>query len=476
MNLGTVLLTTFVFVGVISCQCNSYYAWDCSSLTNRLYNFSSVKHPLSSNPSTNTQGPKFWVDPLTSWSFWPKLLTAHGWQSSHYSDPDVVLKLLWKNVPEDFWHHFNPETNLVNRFPEAHHISDKLSHDKLIKAFFARTGCSWREMYPLSFDLHDDKECKQFVEACFEDAEAEKIWFFKPSGGRGGSGIRVLPTHAILPPDFYPVPSNIKERKDWVRAKTEYFCASPEISKDFLVQEAIEPLTLIHGARFHIRAYLLIVSTDPYIALFRNGFALRSFHPHVPYSRSGKAKVNPRTKSLPLNQYITHTKFQEKHPSYSYPDHWWTYDKLRKYYREQPELGDDKFLLLLDAIKKMTLTVSDTLLPNNPTSKGLYYFLSVDMMVKADGSLRLLEANNSPLLAVQPGMWEGRIAEDFRIMNEILHIVYTFHMDSKIPGKADPKSLVLSPEWDLLHDNFSEPERRYAPVRYCDKTEEKEDL
>lgn len=246
----------------------------------------------------------------------------------------------------------------------------------------------------------------------------------------------------------------------------EDFCTSPSVDEDFLVQESIEPLLLVHGSRFHIRSYLLIVSTDPFIALFRNGFALRSFHPYLPYI-PGRPKVNPRKKSLPLAQYITHTKFQEMHPRYSYADHWWTYDRIQKYFESEESLGSEKFSNLLDNVKRMTLTVSDTLRPRHPAKKGMYYFLSVDMMVKSDLTLRLLEANTSPLLAVQPYMWNARVKEDFKIMNEILHIIYTYYTESRKDGQFDPTSLILSPDWDLLDDEYSVPSRRYAPLVSC---------
>ncbi|MCL4419353.1 tubulin--tyrosine ligase family protein, partial [Patescibacteria group bacterium] len=98
-----------------------------------------------------------------------------------------------------------------------------------------------------------------------------------PTGGRG-EGIRVLPTSLLLSGFDMTVSDleNAESRTLACRRATSSFHVE-------MIQKEVYPPLLIHGSTFHVRTYLLIVSTDPYVVLFRKGFALRNLHPYTTY-------------------------------------------------------------------------------------------------------------------------------------------------------------------------------------------------
>lgn len=210
--------------------------------------------------------------------------------------------------------------------------------------------------------------------------------------------------------------------------------------------------------------YLLIVSTNPYVVLLRKGFALRNIHPYEEYVE-GQSRIvenEDGTKTLPLDSYITHTTFQKKHENFTYPDHWWTFDKVEEYF------GPENSEKIITGLKKIASIVTDILEGHNPKERGLYYFLAIDSIIRSDFSAQMLEMNTIPYLGILPDMVESRQREDFKLVNEILHIVYSFETHSRNPERDfQAKKLELSPDWHLIRNDYNQPEFRAAPKTDC---------
>jgi hypothetical protein len=380
------------------------------------------------------------------------------------------LKLFWRQKPRDFWEYFSPGKDIVNRFPSYGHINDKAGNMKAIKSFFQGIGCNYEDLHPASYSLRNYGECLAFLEDAHglheDSSKPDTLWYIKHPRGTGGKGIRVLPTSFLL--------SELKITSDDISGKAtrEATCRRLRAARrtDFF-QKQIHPPLLIHESTFHVRIYLLVLSTDPYVVLFRKGFILRNLHPYQEYSpeeserffqeEDKKTKSKEETKekgesdegetrleeeqgdnsrTLPLEGFITHTTFQEKHLNYSYTDHFWLFDKVEEY------LGEEKMEVFLNSLKRMAATMSDVIEPENPKQEGLYFFLAVDSVVKEDMSVRVLEMNTVPYLGIESEVWEGRQREDFKIANEVLHLVYKFW------GLKEKTGLVLSDDWELLRD------------------------
>lgn len=399
---------------------------------------------------------------------WRHVLEANGWVFGNYSDPDVTLKLLWRQKPQDFWEFFSPEKDIVNRFPSVGHINDKANNMRAIKLFFQGIGCNYEEVHPASYSLRNYGDCLAFLEDVDVIQRAsstnETLWYIKNPKGTQGKGIRVLPTSFLL------LELGIASDKFGDHNTRQNVCRRLKVERhaEFL-QKQIHPPLLIHGSTFHARFYILILSTDPYIVLFRKGFVLRNLYPYQEYApehvkpvaldrnndnQGGegpevKPKEGPMT--LPLESYITHTTFQERHANYSYTDHFWLFNKVEEYF------GSEKMGVLLDSLQRLAMTMTDVIEPGNTKQEGLYFFLAVDSVVKNDMSVRLLEVNTVPYIGVESDMWQGRQREDFKIANEVLHLGYKYW------GLKEREGLVLSEDWEMLRDG----KKRLFPLYSC---------
>lgn len=369
---------------------------------------------------------------------------------------------MWRRRPKDFWRFFREEHDLVNGFPSKEHISDKSKNMRAIKKFYHTTGCSYLELHPASHSMRHYGDCLAFMDdlAASYTGQPEILWFLKNPNGCRGEGIRVLPTSQVFT-EFGITTADLMDSTSRINA-----CKRTTSSLHIdMIQKEVYPPLLIHGSTFHVRTYLLVVSTNPYVVLFRNGFVLRNLHRYATYEE-GKTEIRTTEggkKTLPLENYITHTTFQKSHPDYSYPNHWWQFDKLREYF------GEEKYSNLLVSLKKMATTLTDVIQSQNPKQKGFYFFLSVDCIVRDDLTPQLLEMNTIPYLGILPEVWKTRQQEDFKVVNEILHIMYKYHSEIKTGDSSDVASLALSKDWELLRNNHADPEYRFELCRDCSK-------
>lgn len=176
-------------------------------------------------------------------------------------------------------------------------------------------------------------------DAINHQGEPTPIWFLKSVHGTGGKNMSCVANDAL---------------------------ADTELQTNYIIQAGVTNLTLFDGRKFTCRAYCLI--WDHKIYLYQNGFLVVHGQSYDPNSTDYAVQID-------------HTGYADKHspvtmlPLLRYPE----YDR---YYPE---------------IRKLIETLTPVLEPTRLAADSSHYIvLGIDMLFRADGSVRLLEINSIP--------------------------------------------------------------------------------
>ena len=142
-----------------------------------------------------------------------------------------------------------------------------------------RNGCQPAQVSPEAIDLSIAAECKMFAERK-PSRKRNKWWFVKSPHGTGGKGIDIRTT---------------------LEVKASLSCRDAKATP-LLLSQYVTPVWTIRGRKWDVRVYLLIVSTNPLVAMWRPGylqssmeqFYIKSKDPAVhitnPHFSQGKTK------------------------------------------------------------------------------------------------------------------------------------------------------------------------------------------
>ena len=89
----------------------------------------------------------------------------------------------------------------------------------------------------------------------FRNQKLEGVWILKPANESCGVGIEMI--------------DDIKKFQEIMNEEEKY-------NREYVIQKYIENPLLIENKKFDIRCYAMVVSTDPYILLFKHGYVRRA--------------------------------------------------------------------------------------------------------------------------------------------------------------------------------------------------------
>jgi len=223
------------------------------------------------------------------------------------------------------------------------------------------------EISPAQNRLYYKDECETFV------AKVERKYSFllKPETGSQGQGITFHSSAASVMrkvPQFFPCAENVS-----INAVDRY-----------LVQEYIARPLLIHKAKFDLRVYLLVASTDPWMVFFREGYLRRSLHAY-----------NPESKDRAV--YLTNTHYQSLKEGFKLSEHIWTFSMLQDYLTRNGLTGAHYVdAVLAPYLKKVGNFVFQSAKAKLVRRKGSFNIFGLDFMIDDRFRVHFIEANGYP--------------------------------------------------------------------------------
>lgn len=262
--------------------------------------------------------------------------------------------------------------------------------------------------FPLTFTLPDDLEqWKRHAEG-----HPHKKWIYKPNGEAMGRGI-------ILVNKISEVDS--KERPFRTRCKNvEVFDPkeAPLKERDFanygVIQEYMVNPLLLENRKFAVRVYMLVARTKPYLC----------FHYNFGYiKRCGEFYDENKFQREDLFRHITNQEFQKKQDDFteSKAADLMSIESLDAYLREN--LGVPAFRLnFWQQVKaicmEICLGMKETI--EEEGKLGMFELFGLDVIVDADQTVHLLEANRDPSWVMDTQVKKAIIPEMLREMLELV--------------------------------------------------------
>ena len=235
--------------------------------------------------------------------------------------------------------------------------------------FAKKRKCSYDALglQPAQHRLYIKEECDSFV----RKTETKFTFLLKPETGSQGHGITFHSNPAAVMrkvPQFFPCRENV----------------SINAVDRFLVQEYIARPLLVKKAKFDMRVYLLIASSDPWIVFYREGYLRRSLHA---YQMGSKDRA----------VYLTNTHYQSLKEGFKLSEHIWTFENLQDYLTKNGLTGPHYVDAIVEPyIKRVANFVFQSARSKLKRRKGSFHIFGLDFMIDDRLRVHFIEANGYP--------------------------------------------------------------------------------
>ncbi|KAL4436040.1 hypothetical protein ABPG74_022275 [Tetrahymena malaccensis] len=223
-----------------------------------------------------------------------------------------------------------------------------------------------------AFNLSSNNYTQQEEE--FMKLEGNEMWISKPLDQLGGKGINV-----------YQNSSQIKEFIKKIKQN------QTENAEQVIVQRYIENPLLVNKKKFDIRSYVIVISTDPYIVYFLNGYV--------------RLTINDYNKSdTSLLTHLVNTNIQKNHPQFyqKKDDSHWELKKFESALKEQYNMTDNEIQIkLYNQMKKASAYLFKGLEQYFNAFTANFQIFGLDFMFDEDFNPYFIEVNEIPQLLGQ---------------------------------------------------------------------------
>ncbi|KAJ3589707.1 hypothetical protein NHX12_010550 [Muraenolepis orangiensis] len=218
------------------------------------------------------------------------------------------------------------------------------------------------------------------------------VWICKPSGMNQGRGIFLLKT----PGDVADLRLRLEQQESSRSHGGRRAHVRPP--QAYIAQRYVNNPLLLEGKKFDVRSYLLIACTDPYVVLFRHGYARLTCEPYDPRSDN-------------LTAHLTNQCMQKKNPLYSLlkEDTVWSMEKLNDYVNDRYSVakalprdwitGD--FARFMQRVVVQCFSAVKSKLDRK---LGLFDLIGCDFLIDEEFKVWLLEMNCNPALHTNCGV------------------------------------------------------------------------
>jgi hypothetical protein len=373
---------------------------------------------INPKPQVRNRFKKTFVDFRTSECMYTcKLLKAMQWETGINDFPAVFPALLlthWTNYKK----YRSASNSIVNQIgPRGSECigGGKGKQLRCRESLAATHGCEYSSLalQPQQWNFQNPAQCKDFFRSVDENAREGDTWIVKPGGSYHGDGIQLH--HGV---------GKLKKR---------YGACKRVFREGVIAQEYISKPVLWEGKKFDFRSYLLIASTEPFLAFYHDGFVRRA---ELKYSSSSS---DPRAA-------ITNSRSQSE------DNHFYGFSHLQEMLtRDHGFASDFMQTKFLPHALRASLYLFHTAKNLIFRRKGRFQVYALDWMLDVNGDIHLLEANGNPLVRDYPGtgltpaMWTSMIELEEKI-----------HMRPKqLPDLAVRQGFAYS-GWKLIYNELEE--------------------
>ncbi|KAL4486013.1 hypothetical protein ABPG72_003947 [Tetrahymena utriculariae] len=226
-----------------------------------------------------------------------------------------------------------------------------------------------------AFNLSSNNYTQQEEE--FMNLLGSEMWISKPLDQLGGKGINV-----------YQNSSQIKEYIKKIKQESQN---QTEEQQQVIVQRYIQNPLLVNKKKFDIRSYVIVVSTDPYIVYFLNGYV--------------RLTINDYNKNdTDLLTHLVNTNIQKKHPQFNFKkdDSHWELNKFESALKEQYNMTDEEIeIKIYSQMKRASAYLFKGLQQYFNAFTANFQIFGLDFMFDEDFNPYFIEVNEIPQLLGQ---------------------------------------------------------------------------
>lgn len=249
-----------------------------------------------------------------------------------------------------------------------------------------------KSLVPKSWLLKEEQECLEFFEIISEPGYQEELRENGPkyirkiaAGSHRGKGVEVV------------------DQKEEAELRTIYENGNKcgKVDKNYMIQEYIQNPLTVDGHKFDFRVYLNIISTDPFIVMFHDGFLKVSLFEYDPLSTNKASHITSSEISKEIFKKVEQGDQSFNMTVEELRDYQlWTFTRFHEHLMSVGKVSDPNWIdnFLRPAFRRAMIHVAQMnfkYLVKNPT---IYEMFGVDFMFDDQFNLWFLECNSNPEL------------------------------------------------------------------------------
>lgn len=300
-------------------------------------------------------------------------LLAKGWYKTKHKGM-YVLK--WTELRRSIdYKSFHEGEQLVNHFPNINTLTTKIGLVDSLRAYYRiqRPRIALGSFFPKTFRMDVLRERNEFISAIRKKDRDNNMWICKPNNANQGKGI-------FLVRDVQQVLSCLEQDKKSCKPT-----AKP-VSR--IVQKYLSNPLLLHGRKFDLRVYMLLMWGRQWIGFYREGYARLSCECYD-------------TESDNLAVHLTNQFQQKLSPMYQTvkEDTIWDFKKFQEYMSTEYGVSSDWVsTTLTEQMTSIMLIYFKSVKHKLSQSVGFFELLGFDFMLDSDLNVWLIEVNMNPAL------------------------------------------------------------------------------
>jgi hypothetical protein len=326
---------------------------------------------------------------------------------------------------------------------------------------------------PDNYLLKKKFQCQRFFKyldtaAYKEEKRVHKYVFFKKRGGGAhmGSGVYLF--------------GDAAEKKLRRQYRNGQLCG--KIEADYQMQKYIQDPLLLYKHKFDFRVYMLVVSTNPLIVYYHDGFLKLSLHEYKPNSQNRGAHLANTELAKEIFKKAANGGWNGMDETQLRAFQTWMYQRLQDYLIETKKINDTNWLetSLRPQMKKAMIHAVRMSSHGFVKRSNLYGLFGVDFLLDNNLKLWMIEINSGPALEApteeRAKLLVSMAKDHFEVM--FLHlrsrmkrvIEMINRVGRELPSRFNfkrtvylPKLRQLKKEFDHINQNKLEPEFAIPP-------------
>jgi len=305
--------------------------------------------------------------------------------------------------------------------------------------------------YILKNKGHCQEFFKHFLSPEYQKLKEERnIVYFRKIGADSHQGSGVFPVN--------------DQETTYIRELYADGAKCGEIKKNNLIQLNIHNLLLVEKRKFGFRSFLLIASTNPFIAFYHDGYARLSLNSYDAQSNDTSTFVTNINLNLQHSEYANWTDAQIQNHTY------WPLERFNTWINEKGIVNDPDWLnnYLRPEFMKVKIHLIRMAQSGFFKKSSMYEIYGIDYVMDEDLKLWFIEANTMPLMngftPHSTKLFNTMLKDSFEIIQGLIKsrmkraIFYVNNLVRTIGDGEIPDLAQKQKEFGSLTKNHFEPE------------------